>query len=68
MMQQLMQVRIVIIDVSHIRSVIVVLLQYCERNLAVDAHTADGYAAFRTGLLLDNREHTVLEIIRTDSH
>jgi hypothetical protein len=67
-MQQLMQICIVIIDVSRIRSVIVVLLQYSKRYLTIDAHRADRNIALRTGLLLDDSEDAVLEIVWADSH
>ena len=63
-----MQIRVVIIDVTSIRCMVVVLIQDGEGDTAVDAETVDRHETLVAGLLLNDRELTVAEVLRTDAH
>ena len=68
MVQKLMQIRIVVIDVASIWCMVVVLLQYGECDTAVDAQRVDRHETLVARLLLDYRELTVAEVLRTDAN
>ena len=66
--QEFMQICVVVIDVTTIRCMIVVLLQYSEGDSAVDTQRVDRHEALVARLLLDYRELTIAEVLRTDAN
>ena len=66
--QQFMQIRVIVINVAGIWRMIVVLLQDGKGDTAVDTQRVDRHEALIAGLLLDYRELTVAEVLRTDAH
>ena len=68
MVQQFMQIRVVVVDVAGIWCMVVVLLQYSEGDTAVDAETVDRHETLVAGLLLNDGELTVAEVLRTDAY
>ena len=68
MTKQFMQIRVVVVDVAGIWCLVVVLLQDGEGDSAVDAQRVDRHETLVTRLLLDDRELSVAEVLRTDAH
>ena len=68
MTKQFMQICVVVVDVARIWRMVVVLFQDGEGDTAVDAQRIDRHKALVAGLLLDYRELTIAEVLRTDAY
>lgn len=68
MVQQLMQIRVVVVDVAGIWRMVVVLLQDGKGDTAVDAQRVDRNETFVARLLLHDAELSVLEVLWTDAY
>ena len=55
MVQQLMQIRVVVVDVAGIWRMVAIFLQYGKGDSRVDAQRIDRHEALVAGLLLDYR-------------
>ena len=66
--QKLMQICVVVIDVTSIRCMVVVLLQDGEGDTAVDAQGVDRNEALVARLLLNYRELPVTEVLWADAY
>ena len=66
--QQLMQIRVVVVDVAGIWRMVAIFLQYGKGDTAVDAQRVYRHEALVARFLLDYREMTIAEVLRTDAH
>ena len=68
MTQEFVQIRVVVVDVAGIWCMVVILLQYGKGDTAVDAQRVNRHETLVARLLLNYRELTVAEVLRTDSN
>ena len=62
MVQQLMQIRVVVVDVARIWRMVAIFLQYGKGDTAVDAQRVDRHETLVARFLLNDGELTVLKV------
>ena len=66
--KELMEVIVVVVNVACVRRMIAVLFKNCKCNTAVYAERVNWHKTFVARFLLNNRESSVLEVLRGNSH